>query len=234
MGRKIMVIALSIAVALGFSGISFAMDSDNLDITTVAEDKVVSVEIPAYATGSGNVYRDKMIKQEFSYQKYDEGEYYTYVYTRKLTMSRKDVKVIGEDAAISCKFGAFDKYSGDIITFGEDSEYDVIPAEESGVGVPIYLADVTVGDKTYTLSGYQIKATSFEKKFFGNYHATYVEVVNIPKDYDGFVLVTYGLDDEEYLKASEHESNTNGDKYNIYTEVLPFIDSSHIAFYKFE
>jgi hypothetical protein len=221
-------------VAISFSGVSFAKGSDDIDFTTVKEDKIVTVEVPAYATGSGNVYRNKTVKQELSYEKYDSGDYYTYEITRKLTMSKEDVADLGTDAAISCKFGAFDRYSGDAITFGKESGYDVIPASESGVGVPVYLADVTVDGKVYTLSAYQTKATSFEKKLFGDYRSTTIEVVNIPKDYDGFALVTYGLDDDEYQKALKHEKATSGDKSNIYTEVSPFVSTDHIAYYVFQ
>jgi hypothetical protein len=234
MNKKLLIVALSIAVAIGFTGVSYAKGSDDIDFTTVKEDKVVKVEVPAYAEASGNVYRNKLVKQELSYEKYDAGDYYTYEITRKLTVSRQDAKDLGVNAAISCKYGAFDRYSGETIIFGGDSGDDVISASESGVGVPVYLADVTVDGKVYTLSAYQIKATSFERKLFGDYCSTTVEVVNVPKDYDGFAIVTYGLDDDEYQKASEHEANSTGDKSNIYTEVSPYVDSSHIAYYVFQ
>jgi hypothetical protein len=221
-------------VAIGFSGVSFAYGSADANFITVKEDKVVKVEVPAYAEASGNVYRNKTVKQELSYEKYDSGDYYTYEITRKLIISKEDVKDLGTNAAISCKFGAFDKYSGETIIFGGKDGDNVISASESGVGVPAYLADVTENGKVYTLSAYQVKATSFEKKLLGDYCSTTVEVVNIPKDYDGFALVTYGLDDDEYQKASEHEENSTGDKSNIYTEVSPYVASSHIAYYVFQ
>jgi hypothetical protein len=126
-------------------------------------------------------------------------------------------------------------YSGDTIGFGVDPEYDVVPAEESGVGVPVYLADVNVNGTVYTLSSYQLKTTPFTKGDDGYYHSTTVEIVNVPKGYDGFALVTYGLTEAEYEKAKEFDqySKENGICANVYTQLSTFIDPTHVAYYKF-
>jgi hypothetical protein len=151
-------------------------------------------------------------------------------------VSRADIKALGTDAAIGCQFGSFDIYSGDTIGFGVDPVYDVVPAEESGVGVPVYLADVNVNGKVYTLSSYQLKTTPFTKGSDGYYHCTTIEIVNVPKGYDGFALVTYGLTEAEHEKAEEYDQydKENGISANIYTQLSTFIDPSHIAYYRFD
>jgi hypothetical protein len=244
MKKRLITIALSIALALT-STTSYAKEAvqqqptqlnkaeKNITYTDFPEGTVVTLEMPAYAKGSGKVYRDKTVIQDLSYQKIDSGDCYTYIFTRELKMSKKDVKAIGSDAAISCQFGSFDRYSGNTIIFGLHPDTDIISAEDSGVGVPVYLADVEVNGEVYTLSSYQLETTAFTLGKDKYYHSVTTEVVNVPKDYDGYALVTYGLTDEEHEKAQHYDeyNQKNGYLANIYTQLSTYIDPTHIAYY---
>jgi hypothetical protein len=239
MKKRLITIACTIALVLGLATSALAAEipsQSQIDFTTFKEGTVETMILPAYATGAGKTHRDKTIIQELSYKRIDSGECYTYVFTKEQKVSRSDIKGLGTDAAIGCQYGSFDMYSGDTIGFGVDPTYDVIPAEESGVGVPVYLADVIVDGTIYTLSSYQLKTTPFTKGSDGYYHSTTVEVVNVPKGYDGFALVTYGLSEEESEKAEEFDQydKENGLCANVYTQLSTFIDPTHIAYYKFD
>jgi hypothetical protein len=239
MKKRLITIACTTALVLGLATSALAAEipsQDNINFTSFKEGTVETLTMPAYATGAGSVHWNKNIIQELSYKKIDSGECYTYVITREQKVSRSDIKGLGTDGAIGCQFGSFDMYSGDTIGFGVDSTYDVVPAEESGVGVDVYLADVVVDGTVYTLSSYQLKTTPFTKQDDGYYHSTTVEVVNIPKGYDGFAIVTYGLTKDEQEKAEEFDKydKENGISANIYTQLSTFIDPSHVAYYRFD
>jgi hypothetical protein len=255
MRKRLITIACTTAVVLGLATTALAAElptqeiqedlqsedlqsedlQSQIDFITFKEGTVETLTMPAYAKGSGSVYRDKTVTQDLSYKRIDSGECYTYVITREQKVSRADIRALGTDAAVGCQFGSFDIYSGDTIGFGVDPTYDVIPAEESGVGAPVYLADVSVDGKVYTLSSYQLKTTPFTKESDGYYHCTTVEVVNVPKGYDGFALVTYGLTEAEHQKAEEFDMYDKENELcaNVYTQLSTFIDPSHIAYYKF-
>lgn len=207
----------------------------DLPYVVLSEGDTATLQMPAYAKGSGSVYRDKTVIQDLSYRRIDSGTCYTYVFTRELKVSKADIKSLGSNAAVGCQFGAFDIYSGNTIGFGVDPEYDVLSAEESGVGVPVYLADVEVDGTVYTLSSYQIRTTAFVAGDDGYYHSITEEVVNVPKDYNGFALVTYGLTESEHKKAVEFDTydSDNGYCANVYTQLSTFVDPSHIAYYRF-
>jgi hypothetical protein len=240
MKKRLITIACTIALVLGLAPSALAAQIPSqakIDFTTFKEGAVETITLPAYATGAGGAVKwNKTIIQELSYKKIDSGDCYTYVITREQKVSKSDIVTLGTKGTIGCQYGSFDIYSGDTIGFGTNPNYDVISAEESGVGVPVYLADVVVDGKVYTLSSYQLKTTPFTKEDDGYYHSTTVEVVNIPKDYDGFAIVTYGLTKSEEKKAKEFDKDNqkNGTSTNIYTQLSTFIDPDHVAYYRFE